>query len=149
MDYTALKTEIETDPLNLGYASRVAVGDDEGIATILNDRTGSGSAMISLATATKGEVLLGVTPVAFTLPSKSNAIQAKWGLALQLLAAATTDIPVSSEPVASMLAAAVSDGVLTQAQIDAFTKRRGSRAEVLFGVDTAVAHQDVAVALRG
>ena len=147
-----LKSEIQTDPAKLGYATNIGVSDN-AIAAMLNATTGSGAASINLTTVTKGALLLGMIPwldqiaagqtlAGAALPS---ATATKWQLRFQALQAADPVIQVAQ--LAPMMSEAITDGIGTQAQIDAVTKRTGSRAEVLFGEGTTIQASDVLTAL--
>lgn len=146
MDLTALRNELTNDPLQLGYAARLAVADDRGVAELLNDRVGPGAAPIMLDAASKTEFMLGIAPALLALPSKTAAVQQKWDRVLGLLPAIGETVHLSDPTVAGLLAAAAADGVLTQAQIDALVTRLGSRAEVLFGSGVVVRPEDVGAA---
>lgn len=145
MDYAALKSEIQNDPVSLGYSTHVAIGNDVPIADLLNEPT---EILIDLPSIAKDNFLLGVAPATFVLPSLSQELQAKWDRVLSL-AQSVSSINVASSTVQALFQAAIADGVLTQDQIDGFTKRFGSRAEVLFGAGAIVSHLDVSKALRG
>ena len=43
VDFSALKTEILSDPKGMGYGPLVSTGRDIGIANLLNSLTGSGA----------------------------------------------------------------------------------------------------------
>jgi len=145
MNYSALKAEIQTDPTNLGYSEYTAVGSDAGVAYLLNQPT---ETLISIPSLSKGEFLLGIAPAGQSLLSASDAIQKKWNWYLGLAQASET-INLSHPTIQALLSEIVSDGLLTQEQVDAFTKRQATRAEVLFGYATVITASDVSVAVRG
>lgn len=145
MDYTALKSEINSDPTGIGYSSHVASGDDTGIADLLN---AVGAGTIYVTSMERDEFLLAIASAYLTLPSLSSTIQSKWDRILGVIQAATT-INISSSSVRTLLSTAVSDGVLQQSVVDSITQRTGSRAEVLFGSGTIISPSDVSFALRG
>ena len=148
----ALKSEIQTDPAKLGYAAYIGVSDNQ-LAAMLNATTGTGAATISLSTVTKGALLLGIIPWLDQIASGKTLAGAtltadvitKWQQRAQVLQAADATIVVVQ--VAPMMAEAITDGIGTQAQIDAVAKRTGSRAEVLFGEGTTIQAADVLAAM--
>ena len=142
MNTAQLKTELTTDPNGLGYAGKA----DAQLAALLNSFTGPGAAVVAIASMARSDFLLGIAPATFVLPSLSAALQSKWDRILSL-ARSADQINVASATVQALLATAVSDGVLTQAQSDAISKRTGSRAEVLFGAGTSVSELDIARAM--
>lgn len=147
IDYEALKDELEQDPKNLGYSALISAGRDLALAALLNAKSGAGAETLSLQVITKGAFLLGISPVGLTLPTKSSADQMKWDRIISFASAADF-VDVGNANVAGLLALAIADGLITQQQVDSFTKRVGSRAEVLFGADTVINHEDIAKALR-
>lgn len=50
MDYTTLRTEIETDPESLGYAPLVAAGSHNQVAALLNEPRYPGPGPVDIAT---------------------------------------------------------------------------------------------------
>lgn len=142
----ALKSELTTDPLSLGYAAPRAAGAMQTIADILNATTGPGAATVTYASLSRDAFVSGLRPGLFALPTLSAAIQAKYSLLIQSVIG-TVDAVVIDATTLAFLADAVADGVMTQAQVTAFTTRTGSRAEVLLGTGTAVQWQDVVQAL--
>lgn len=149
IDYTALRNELNTDPQSLGYAPFISAGQDQNSADLLNALTGNGAATITLSLIDKGQASIVILSGALTLASLSNTLQAKWVTILQAAAQLPDPIPFENSIIQTVLGSAVNDGVLTDAQINSFTQRTGSRAEVLFGQNTIIGNLDVAKALRG
>lgn len=143
MDYTALHTELTTDPLAMGYAAHLTlpVTDDAIVANMLNALTGVGAGMVIIPTYTKESFATGILPAVQALPTATTALQAKWNPMLNVALAMGTVLYSAASP---LLAGLITDGLMTQAQVDAFTKRTGSRAEVLFGAGTIIDWRDVA-----
>jgi hypothetical protein len=148
MNYQSLKAELDNDPQHLGYAALLAAGDHVGVAALLNNPAGAGSAPLAVRRMAKNAFLLAVAPGAILASQKTLPIQARWSMVLQLVAATGGFVQLDAPQVQSLLTIAVADGVLSQNQVDAITRRPGSRAEVVLGADTVVRHQDVAIALR-
>lgn len=154
MTPAALKTEIQSDPLALGYAAFIASGNDMVLAALLNAITGPGAATISRTAVTRGALLRGIIPALDQLASGVDSVgvaippatSAKWRNRFDALRASDSEVALDA-PLGGMLQQLVTDKLTSQPYIDAITKRTGSRAEVLFGA--AVTHIDVANALRG
>ena len=152
-DYAALKNEISTDPLALGYAPYVTAGNDGAIAILLNALTGLGAATISITTLSRGAILRGTIPANDQLASGmtlanvaiSAAVSNKWASRFAALRGADPTMTMDAT-LMGLLGQLVTDGLMTQPYIDAFTKRTGSRAEVLWGMGTIVQWRDVAAA---
>lgn len=131
-----LYAELTGDPASVGYAAHVAIRDDGGIATLINDRSGPGSASIQLDFIPKDRMLAGLRPSIVALASAADAVQRKWDRILGTIQSAewaTVDATTFS-----LFTLAVSDGIATQEQVDAITHRPGSRAEALWGAGVAV-----------
>ena len=153
MDYAALKSEITTDPKALGYAPLINVSDN-GIAGLLNSLTGLGAETINLLTQTKGAILRGIIPALDQLasgltlsnsPITSQTAQ-KWANRFSALRSGDGVLALDANFM-GLLGQMVTDGLITQPAIDAFTTRTGSRAEVLWGAGTVIQPDYVAKAL--
>lgn len=162
MDYTALASEISTDPESLGYAAFVTAGNDQDIANLLNQRPETFSPPVTWTSSQPyvplSSVLLwaGTGPYQSLVAGSTNddaSIAAACGAAL-----ATFRLPsiesflVTGTDQQSLLNALVTATVLTQDQVDALVNLQNvpaSRAEVLFGIGTVVSNVDVAISLRG
>ena len=144
MNYTTLKTEIETDPAKLGYEPFVASGNDQAIANLLNT---AGSGTIAVPNLDRATFLLNISPAYLALPGVSGVVQSKWDRILDSVRASES-VDFTSPYAQSLLGAAVQDGILTQAQVASLNQRTGSRAEVLFGPGTIIQQSDVSMALR-
>ena len=147
---TQLKSELQTDPLAIGYGPYVTAGNDNACADLINALTGPGAAPITLTSQTKGAILLGITPALDQLATGVNlanvvipaAVAAKWQSRFQALAAGDPVMELSTAFM-NMLAQLVTDSLTTQPYIDAFTKRTGSRAEFLWGAGTVISQLDI------
>jgi hypothetical protein len=144
MDYAALKSELENDPEDLGYAPLLASGSDTLLAELLNEPE---FADVEVKRLEKNEFLLAITPALLRVASKTEAIQTKWDRIFNHAQAALS-FDVADERIQTLLALAVGDGLLTQEEVDAISTKQGSRAEALFGHRTVVTTDDIAVALR-
>jgi len=143
LNYVAIKNEIVNDPMMLGYAGK----DDQTIANMMNSTTGGGAAIIDLKVVDKDSFVLGIAPQIYAnLSSLTAAKQQQWRDILGIINGASA-VDVSSANAKTLLSQAVTDGVLTQAQVNAVTQRIGSRAEVVFGAGTMIGFMDVAKAM--
>lgn len=145
LDHAALRAEITSDPLSLGYAPLVENGDDEAVVELLNDPAGKGAGSVAMSYRTKGEFLLAIAPAVMGLSALSDDLQRKWDRMLGLLTA-TDVVQVGHPGVAGLLDLAIADGVITSEQKVAILTRTGSRAEVLFGPGSTVTPFDVGTA---
>lgn len=146
MDLAALRAELENDPTGMGYAPLVNSADDIAVANLLNSLTSPGAGTVTIPVLTRGQFLLNVVaPVGANLLGATDQLKAKWTFYLDL-AKASEEIHVTSPVIQGLLASLVADGIATQAEIDAVTKRVGSRAEVLFGADIKVTPEHVGAA---
>lgn len=149
MDYAALRSEIQADPVAMGYAPLVASGSDGALADLLNSLTSRGAATITLDRVERDNVL----PLALVMTKNAVLLadankRTRW-LQSAMIFTAADSIPSSQAQVVATFTDAVADGVLTQAQANGLRQRTGSRAEVLFGPGTIVSGNDVYRALRG
>lgn len=153
-----LQAEILTGPMASQLAPHVhtktsavvssiqAAADDQAIADLLNSTTSSGAALVNIPSFSKEQFSTGVLPAIEALPTASAALQTKWNAMLNVMLAQGG---IALAAVSSLVAQLVIDGLMTQAQVDAFTKRQGSRAEALWGAGTIITAAQVSVALRG
>lgn len=146
IDYSILANEINIDPLNLGYSQYITMGSDYGISVLLNNIIGNGSATITLPTMSNSDFVAAFLPYLPAALKSSNSVfySTIWQTIL-----AMPIIDFTKGTVDAVMAEAVSDGVMTQAQATALNQRMGSRAEVLFGAGIIIDHLDIAKSLRG
>ena len=134
MDYAALKTELKTDPANMGYAALMAIGNDVGLAALLN------------APKVGVSVPVGFIPseqvVAALNGSELNALTAAQKDTLRVyFTPATVDALPGSAP-RTYLLSLFPGGTATRAALVALVDRIGTRAEELgFG---SVSSDDIA-----
>jgi hypothetical protein len=153
MNTAQLHAELTADPLALGYAAQLNISDN-AIAAMLNATTGAGAAVISLTTQSKANILTGLIPALDQLATGvgyagtviTPAIDRKWTQRFTALRAGNDQIDLTPQFM-GMLGQLVSDGIIPQPYIDAFTVRVGSRAEVLWGAGTQVSPVDVQTAM--
>lgn len=140
-----LRAEIANNPKGLASGgvsltdlAAAGMDRDGDCAALLNALTGAGAELVSLPSIPKGDFLLGIAPAALVLASKDSSTQAKWDRVINLIVGAPDTVSVGSATIQAVLGIALADGILSQGQIDALSKRTGSRAEVLWGPGTVI-----------
>ncbi len=152
MDYTALHTELTTDPLAIGYSAQLNISDI-AVAAMLNATTGNGAATITIPSLSRGQWDALLIPLEDQVASGlnlsgaalSSAVIAKWNARIASLRAG--DQTIQTSVMTPFLNSAVTDGLITSAFLTQITTRMGSRAEVLFGAGTVAQWQDIARAM--
>lgn len=156
-NYAKLKTELATDPLKLGYQDWINRGADADVAAMLNALTGAGSGPVTLTRCSPLWFYGGIAQASLRIAQQTDqTVVARWGqhvpAYLPLLGNGPIDMAAGSAP--ALVAQAVADGVLQQAEAAALTSRTGSRAEAIGFFDSLsevpqqLTHQHVAQALR-
>ncbi len=138
INYSQLKTEIQTDPAALGYAPFIASGSDNAIADLLN---AVGAFSINRTRIPAVEVVNAIVPTEWT------ALTADEKNRISFIVSAG-EVDASAANTRSAFLAAFAGGTTTRANLVALQTRPGSRAEALFGSGTFVSADDVAKALR-
>jgi len=137
IDYAKLKDEILNDPNGYGYAGK----SDIEIANILNQIRED--IEIEVTTPYSASDILAAID-----PAELEALTVDQKETLQtLLVAGSLDL--SKPNIRAVLESLFPSGTITHANLQALYRRKGSRAEQLFGCGTRVTHLDVARALRG
>jgi hypothetical protein len=150
---SALKTELDTDPLGLGYAqaaSDVAVADLLNLprAAIRIRRADVASAEIAAAIAVADYAALSGNPTAAQLSTERRFLAWLTAiLAVPSLRLANDD--GSNGPVITNFQAMFGAGTGTRTRLMALAERDGSRAEQLFGAGVAVSYTSVGQAKQG
>jgi hypothetical protein len=147
LDYSKLKAEVQTDPLQIGYGQYLASGNHIAVANLLNSTTGPGSSGIPLTSLQRDQFMLNILPAISAIASGNDVIKDKWDRILGVIKAA--DFIHNNQSIQYLLQQSVADGLWTQPQANAVFVRNGSRAEVLFGQDAVLTHIDVGTALIG
>ena len=122
----------------------VAAGNDAAIAEYYAATTAT---IINIQSLPKADFLLGVLAGIAALNGASPLLQGKWDRFIRVLAA-VDNVRSGLPAVQSLLGQLVTDGLMTQPQVDAFSKRPATRAENLLGTDTVILINDVAQAMR-
>jgi hypothetical protein len=158
MDYAKLKTEIETDPAKRGYAALVAIGNDQGIADLLNAQIEQRAVAIPMRRVLRWLATTGVLyslnakgdeKLAATASQQERRVSAISKGALEMIRSPhVTALDLSDPTIAGMIDALVAANLITSAQkseIQALAQEPVSRAIRQF--ERAVTAIDIAVAL--
>jgi|GEM_PF-5236848 len=138
MDYAALRFELLSDPLRLGYAPLIASGADQTLADTLNAPRAGVVAQVVTVPATD--------VVNCIAPAEYNALTAAGRDYLAFVVSPQTVTVVPGGQVRMGLKALFPAGSTTRANLTALLDRPGSRADQL-GLD-AVTADHIATALR-
>ena len=144
--YTALNTELTTDPLKIGYSAELNISDI-AVAGMLNATTGNGAATVNLPSLSHDDFAILIAPVVMNLSAATAALQAQWTPMLALLGG-VQNVVLNAQNL-GLLNALSTDfpNQLPASAVTSATTRMGSRMEVLFGVGTVAHWQDVAKAM--
>lgn len=154
MNIVALRTELQTDPLGLGYAAVIATGNHQTVADLMNlprtiiriRRADISSAEIASAIEVTDYPALGGNPTAAALSTERRYLA--WLTAIltvplvRLLNADGTNTPVIAN-----FSAMFGAGTGTRTRLLALAERDGSRTEQLFGIGQQVTYHDIGLAL--
>lgn len=135
-----LQAELQADTAALGYASRVAAGNDAGVVALINT---PGSTDVFRNDIGVREVIDAIVPADFA------ALTALQIAKLQMMFIGTDHIDATSANTRTIFTGIFGNASNTVTALTALAKRKGSRAEVLWGTGTAVTLADVSLALRG
>src|SRR5262245_29627954 len=143
--YDQLKTELQTDPLTLGYnidpTYYVQNNNDAALAPMLN-AMGTGTAFQVDNVITNAQLWGAI------VSDELTALVTQQRTLLQIaLQVPSYDLGVTETK--KKLGDIFPAGSVTRSNLQALQKRQGSRAEVLFGRGTTIRIADVACALRG
>lgn len=150
MNITQLRTELQTDPLALGYAPHIASSNDAALADIINEK--KYTRIVSRIISARGVLSdypggpMAAAAVLDKLEAAASSVSAlKW--ALNFLRGDGLDIGAASTQ--GVIDQLVAGGILTSAEgsnLKSLASVPAGRAEVLFG--SAVSINDIASALR-
>ena len=140
-----LKTNMASGPLAAQVAPLLAASNFAGVARLYNAPNGPQAGPVPVPFVTKQAFFSAFAPSLASLPGLSAALQAKWDRVMSYLGRFDT-VPINSTFVQNLIAASVTDAVLTapQAQVvTALRAQKGSYAQVLFGFDIVLSAFDV------
>lgn len=141
--YAALKTELQTDPTSLGYAAMIAVGNDQGLAELVN--TPQPTILLYRESVSADEVYENINAAEFSALTQQQLMR------LQVIMAQATNGGVSFRRANSrqLLKNIFPNGGPTDTNLTNIAKRQGSRAEQVLQQGISVTPLDIAIALRG
>jgi hypothetical protein len=167
-DTATLATELNTDPANVGYAPYIAVGNDKGLVSLLNQVQegqayfiSKGDSTLDSVRGTWGDVIQLIEAIANEASSQGDKDkEAKWKWLVETLLLSVDQLDYSAPETQNFFTQAIADelqyysapgvpATLTQEVVDVRVGRQGSRAEVVCGTGTVVKKKDVSLALRG
>lgn len=140
INYTALATELNTDPKALGYKTSGVFKSDYDISLILNT-PGASSETIFRAYTDTAEIVAGIVRSEWTALSAAD----KQFLTEVILTA--PKLKTGDANLRASVAGVFAAGTTSRTNLTAAASKSASRAEVLFGEGTTIGDQDVAKAL--
>lgn len=138
-----LKDELQTDPMQIGYASDIENGNFNAPAEKLNAFPGT----VTMNSMSNVDFVTAFLPYLYTAIALGGTKGQFYSMLWQTILAMPT-INLSNPSVGGMMAQAIADGVLTEDQATALNQRPGSRSEVLCGTGVKLSGDDIADALR-
>ena len=134
-----LKTEIDTDPTGLGFASHVASGDHSQIAALLNE--------INTSIQVDRELVPAHEVASAVVASEYGALTARERERYAALIS-TSKVNVKSQNTRDAFLEMFPAGSTTRANLATLQTKDGSRAEQVLGEGVSISHADVSQALR-
>jgi hypothetical protein len=136
--YSALKTELQTDPNAYGYAALLSAGNQQGCANALN--LVRAAITIDRQYLEAYEIWEAIVPTEWLALNADNKQRISTILGMSKINAKGTNTRAA-------FLAAFTGGTTTRTNLAALQTRQGSRAEQLFGEGVTVSAADVALAL--
>lgn len=140
ISYSQLKTEIQTDPTARGYAGK----EDNAIAALLNEV--QAGITIRRDNIMPNEILEAIDIRDFNATNSTQPACSWFESVTQLRAIRLLNDDGSNTKTRANLNRMLDDTQGSQTRFNAIQNRQGSRAEVLFGRNTLITDQDVAIA---
>lgn len=148
IDYQQLKTELNIDPNAYGYAPLIAIGNDQGLADMLNLRRAA--IVMPRPDVSPLEILEAINVADFIASGNQSILWGSWFESItQYPTVRVLKENGSDTRVMTNFMKVLVNGSSSETRIRALASRDGSRAEQLFGVNTSVSAMDIAQALRG
>lgn len=133
---------------------KTAINSDTALTAFVTSRdcqaisdyyAGATATLVNHPILPKSDFLIGVMAGIAAL-NGAPTLQNKWDRFLRVVSSVET-VRVSSPAVQSLLGQLVTDNLMTQAQVDAFSKRAATRGENLLGAGVVISITDVAEAI--
>ena len=147
INYVQLKAELLTDPNAYGYAPLIAIGNDQGLADMLN--LPRAAIVMPRPDVSPLEILEAIKVTDFVPTAQQSILYGSWlesvtqYPSVRILKENGTDTRVMTNLMTILV-----NGSQSEVRLRALASRPGSRAEQIFGIGTTVAHMDIAQALR-
>jgi hypothetical protein len=147
INYVQLKTELNTDPNAYGYAPLIAIGNDQGLADMLN--LPRAAIVMPRPDVSPLEILEAIKVTDFIASTNQSILYGSWFESVtQYPSVRILKTDGSDTRLMTNMMTLLVNGSQSEVRLRALASRPGSRAEQLFGVGTTVAHMDIAQALR-
>jgi len=150
IDYSALKTELQTDPKSLGYAPYLATGNNNALANLLNEvhdsssGTGDPEYEVTVNGVSVRDAMKKIVPSEYA--ALTEAKRDGWRDILVLAQIEGGLIPNTDTDIRSFIQD-IWATTTTLANFAELETRDGSRAEALFGADTVIDDDDIVRAM--
>lgn len=143
--YALLQSELNTDPGARGYAALISLGNDSGLADLLN-APDTNAANDQFDRITSHDIFEAIDATEFSALAQAALLR----LLIILVQLGQGSIDVRGSNIRALLAAIFPVGGPTRAALLAASKRHTTRAEQVLGVlGVIITATDVAIALRG
>jgi hypothetical protein len=142
IDLPLLKTELDADPLSLGYAIHLSPNPEspQGAADLLNTIGASGEVIdVTVVDA----ITVSAAVVVSEFLALTDGEQGMW-----LAIVGRDEVPVKNPDLRAQILAIWAGGTTTRTNLTSLQSRSASRGEALFGEGILVTHEHVSGALR-
>ena len=147
INYVQLKTELNTDPNAYGYAPLIAIGNDQGLADMLN--LPRAAIVMPRPDVSPLEILEAIKVTDFIATGNQSILYGSWFESVtQYPSVRILKTDGSDTRLMTNMMTLLVNGSQSEVRLRALASRQGSRAEQLFGVGTSVGNWDIAQALR-
>jgi len=150
--YGNLSNELTLDPLGFGFNAYILSGSHENMARLLNEKSFPGETVISIDKLEDYMLSNGKIIEIEEVASVNGPAQNAAKLILRLLSSRLTTFKFEEPAVQNVLDILIAENVIDQnnkTEISQLAPQKMlSRAEVLFGENTVIRHEDIAIALR-
>jgi hypothetical protein len=147
INYVQLKAELNTDPNAYGYAPLIAIGNDQGLADMLN--LPRAAIVMPRPDVSPLEILEAIKVTDFIATGNQSILYGSWFESVtQYPSVRILKTDGSDTRLMTNMMTLLVNGSQSEVRLRALASRQGSRAEQLFGVGMSVGNWDIAQALR-
>lgn len=152
INYGNLSNELTLDPLGFGFEAYISSGSHENMARLLNEKSFHSDTIIPIDKLEDYMLSNGKIIEIEDVASASGPAQNAAKLILRLLSSRLTTFKFEDPAVQNVLDVLIAENIIDQnnkteiSQLSPQTML--SRAEILFGENTVIRHEDIAIALR-